>query len=181
MTHRGPFQPLPFCDSVIQYLRKKTSLHCDGLWSDTYQYCHTGDHRVFKINPTLLRTVRRVMLTWASKPLEQQGSVALWLTTRLIHKCPSNSDFRWIGGNSLNLSVADFLYPPGLVVLDCSSPRMMHQLFTTLPYPPFLYFYEPFPMTLYKSLIYVQFGWFCSRNHLDCLVWPGSPLSSDVD
>ena len=118
---------------------------------------------------------------------------------RLIHKCHSTSDFRWIGGNSLNFSSADFLYPSGLVVLDCSSPCMTHHYLLSYPMhkasPIYLSYVQKtvlhdhfricknsfYWLFIYKSLIYVQFGRFCSRNHLDSLVWSGSPLSSDVD
>jgi len=41
MTHRGPFQPLPFCDSVITVIEKTASVH---LWQRGVCPCpeHTG-------------------------------------------------------------------------------------------------------------------------------------------
>ena len=33
MTHRGPFQPLPFCDSVTQRLRVRGAQPLKARWS----------------------------------------------------------------------------------------------------------------------------------------------------
>jgi len=41
MTHRGPFQPLPFCDSVtvaLLLMRSETSLHS---WDVLFTACHS--------------------------------------------------------------------------------------------------------------------------------------------
>jgi len=46
MTHRGPFQPLPFCDSVIQkstYTMKPRHFDRIGIWSP--KLTHTARSR----------------------------------------------------------------------------------------------------------------------------------------